>query len=68
MSTATNHVLDLAQLKNLDLRTAAYVLALNKLNDFYLTRGIDIWTMIITEFIYVLSAVTLFFLWRKEVL
>jgi glutamate dehydrogenase/leucine dehydrogenase len=42
MSTATNHVLDLAQLKNLDLRTAAYVLALNKLNDFYLTRGIDI--------------------------
>jgi len=24
------------------LRTAAYVLALNKLNDFYETRGIDI--------------------------
>ena len=42
MSTATNEVLDVAEAKNLDLRTAAYVLALSKLNDFYTTRGIDI--------------------------
>jgi glutamate dehydrogenase (NAD(P)+) len=42
MSTATNQVLDVAESKNLDLRTAAYVLAINKLNDFYTTRGIDI--------------------------
>jgi hypothetical protein len=25
------------------LRTAAYVLAISKLNDYYLGRGIDIW-------------------------
>lgn len=42
MSTATNEVLEVAAAKNLDLRTAAYVLAINKLNDYYLTRGIDI--------------------------
>ena len=42
MSTATNEVLDVASAKNLDLRTAAYVLALTRLNDYYLTRGIDI--------------------------
>lgn len=42
MSTATNQVLDVAEAKNLDLRTAAYVLAINKLNDFYTTRGVDI--------------------------
>ena len=43
MSTATNEVLEVANEKNLDMRTAAYVLALNKLNDFYETRGISIW-------------------------
>ena len=32
----------MASLKNLDLRMAAYVLAINKLNDYYTTRGIDI--------------------------
>jgi glutamate dehydrogenase/leucine dehydrogenase len=42
MSTATNQVLEVAETKNLDLRTAAYVLAINKLNDFYTIRGIDI--------------------------
>ena len=42
MSTATNEVLEVANLKNLDLRTAAYVLAINKLNEYYTTRGIDI--------------------------
>jgi hypothetical protein len=31
-----------ASRKNLDLRMAAYVLAINKLNDYYTTRGIDI--------------------------
>lgn len=42
MSTATNEVLDVANQKDVDLRTAAYVLALNKINDFYETRGIDV--------------------------
>lgn len=42
MTTATNEVLDMAFSKNLDLRTAAYVLAISKLDDFYMTRGIDI--------------------------
>lgn len=42
MTTATNEVLEVAFAKNLDMRTAAYVLALTKLNDFYTTRGIDI--------------------------
>lgn len=46
MSTATNEVLEVASLKNLDLRTAAYVLAINKLNDYYTTRGIDIWALL----------------------
>ena len=43
MSTATNEVLDVAAKLNIDLRTAAYVLALNKINDFYDIRGVDIW-------------------------
>jgi hypothetical protein len=30
----------------LDLRTAAYVLAITRLNDYYITRGIDIWWLI----------------------
>ena len=42
MTTATKEVLDMAFSKNLDLRTAAYVLAISKLDDFYMTRGIDI--------------------------
>lgn len=42
MTTATSEVLEVAFAKNLDMRTAAYVLALTKLNDFYTTRGIDI--------------------------
>jgi glutamate dehydrogenase (NAD(P)+) len=42
MSTATNEVLEVASAKNVDLRTAAYVLALTRLNDYYTTRGIDI--------------------------
>jgi glutamate dehydrogenase/leucine dehydrogenase len=42
MSTATKEVLEVASLKNVDLRTAAYVLAINKIDDYYQTRGIDI--------------------------
>lgn len=42
MSTATKEVLQVASEKNVDYRTAAYVLALNKINDYYETRGIDI--------------------------
>ena len=42
MSTATQEVLQVASEKDVDYRTAAYVLALNKINDYYETRGIDI--------------------------
>ena len=42
MSTATNEVLQVASERDIDYRTAAYVLALNKINDYYETRGIDI--------------------------
>lgn len=42
MSTATEEVIQVSESKNLDLRTAAYVLALNRLNDFYTARGIDV--------------------------
>lgn len=42
MTSATNDVIRVAEEKNLDLRTAAYVLAINKLNDYYLGRGIDV--------------------------
>ena len=53
MSTATNEVLEVAESKSLDLRTAAYVLALSKLNDFYSTRGIDIWFKLIdSQFVF----------------
>jgi len=44
MSTATNQVLEVAEAKGLDLRTAAYVMAITKLNNFYTTRGVDIWS------------------------
>lgn len=37
MSTATKEVLQVASEKNVDYRTAAYVLALNKINDYYET-------------------------------
>ena len=42
MSSATQEVIEIAESKNLDLRTAAYVLAITRLNDYYNTRGIDI--------------------------
>ena len=42
MSTATNEVLEVAEEKNCDYRTAAYVLAINKLDQHYQVRGIDI--------------------------
>ena len=42
MSTATSEVLEVAESKDCDYRTAAYVLALTKLNDHYMVRGIDI--------------------------
>jgi hypothetical protein len=42
MSSATDEVINTSELKKLDLRTAAYVLAISKLNDYYLGRGIDI--------------------------
>ena len=41
-SRATQEVIEIAESKNLDLRTAAYVLAITRLNDYYNTRGIDI--------------------------
>lgn len=42
MSSATQEVIDVAESKNLDLRTAAYVLAITRLNDYYTTRGLEI--------------------------
>lgn len=42
MSTATAEVIEVSESKNIDLRTAAYVLAITKLNDYYLGRGIDV--------------------------
>ncbi len=40
MSSATSEVIDIAESRNLDLRTAAYVLAITRLNDYYATRGL----------------------------
>lgn len=40
MSSATNEVIEVAEKRNLDLRTAAYVLAITRLNDYYVTRGL----------------------------
>ncbi len=42
MSEATIEVIKIAERENLDLRTAAYVLALTRLNDYYLSKGMDI--------------------------
>lgn len=43
MSSATHEVIEIAEARNLDLRTSAYVLAITRLNDYYTTRGIDVW-------------------------
>jgi glutamate dehydrogenase/leucine dehydrogenase len=40
MSSATNEVIEVAEKRSLDLRTAAYVLAITRLNDYYVTRGL----------------------------
>lgn len=42
MSTATSEVIEIAEKQNLDLRTAAYVLAITRLNDYYTTRGLEV--------------------------
>lgn len=41
MSSATNEVIKTAIEKNIDLRTAAYVNAINKLHEFYSVTGIQ---------------------------
>jgi hypothetical protein len=41
MSTATNEVISTSISKNVDLRTAAYVNAINKLHEFYSITGIQ---------------------------
>lgn len=41
MSSATNEVIKTAIEKNIDLRTAAYVNAINKLHEFYSVSGIQ---------------------------
>ena len=40
----------MAETKNLDLRTAAYVLAITRLNDYYTTRGLEIWFVLFYSF------------------
>jgi hypothetical protein len=40
MSTATEEVIATSLAKNIDLRTAAYVNAINKLHEFYSICGI----------------------------
>ena len=40
MSTATDQVIATAVAKNIDLRTATYVNAINKLHEFYSISGI----------------------------
>ena len=42
MEEATEQILKISDDKNCDLRTASYVSALTRLNDFYTHRGIDI--------------------------
>ena len=61
MSSATQEVIEIAEAKGLDLRTAAYVLAITRLNDYYITRGIDIW---FDFWSYILFFIHLFFLYR----
>jgi glutamate dehydrogenase (NAD(P)+) len=41
MSSATNEVISTALSKNIDLRTAAYVNAINKIHEFYSITGIQ---------------------------
>jgi glutamate dehydrogenase (NAD(P)+) len=41
MSSATNEVISTALAKNIDLRTAAYVNAINKIHEFYSISGIQ---------------------------
>lgn len=41
MSSATNEVITTAMEKNIDLRTATYVNAINKIHEFYQITGIQ---------------------------
>ena len=41
MSSATNEVIETALSKNIDLRTAAFVNAINKIHEFYAITGIQ---------------------------
>ena len=56
MSSATAEVIEIAEEKNLDLRTSAYVLAITRLNDYYTTRGLEIWS-------YYYYAATALYIW-----
>lgn len=40
MSTATKEVIQMSEKLNTDLRTAAYALAITRLNDYYLGSGL----------------------------
>lgn len=42
MSPATASVIETAEEYNVDLRTGAYILAIKRLNDYYLTSGLMI--------------------------
>lgn len=45
MSTATNEVINMSEKLNTDLRTAAYALAITRLNDYYLGSGLIAWSI-----------------------
>lgn len=45
MSSATKDVIKISEKYNTDLRTAAYVLAITRLNDYYLGSGLIAWRM-----------------------
>ena len=51
MSTATKEVISTALAKNIDLRTATYVNAINKLHEFYTVAGLHWLSWLISLFL-----------------
>ena len=52
MSTATKEVIAMSEKLDTDLRTAAYALAITRLNDYYLGSGLIAWGYDLSYFIH----------------
>lgn len=54
MSSATAEVIEMADKYNVDLRTGAYILSINRLNSYYLASGLIIWNIQIISGLFII--------------